>query len=80
MSTTLLKTAPTEQLLYGRKSAAQALDLSPGAIDVLISSGELRAIRVGRRVLITAESLRRLAQAQRVEVGMARELPACEIA
>ena len=71
---TLLKVAPTEQLLYGRKSAAEALDLSPGAIDLLIESGELRAIRIGRRVLITAESLRRLAGADRVNVGLPSQL------
>lgn len=71
---TLLKVAPTEQLLYGRKSAAEALDLSPGAIDLLIESGELRAIRIGRRVLITAESLRRLAGADRVNVGIPSQL------
>jgi len=71
---TLLKVAPTEQLLYGRKSAAEALDLSPGAIDMLIESGALRAIRIGRRVLITAESLRRLAGADRVNVGLPSQL------
>jgi excisionase family DNA binding protein len=71
---TLLKIAATEQLLYGRKSAAEALDLSPGAIDLLIESGELRAIRIGRRVLITAESLRRLAGADRVNVGLPIQL------
>jgi excisionase family DNA binding protein len=71
---TLLTVAPTEQLLYGRKSAAEALDLSPGAIDLLIESGELRAIRIGRRVLITAESLRRLAGADRVNVGLPSQL------
>jgi excisionase family DNA binding protein len=74
MPTTILKTAPTEQLLYGRRSAAQALDLSPGAVDVLISSGKLRAIRIGRRVLITAESLRQLARANHVQVGLSARL------
>ena len=74
MSTTILKTAPTEQLLFGRQSAAQALDLSPGAVDVLISSGKLRAIRIGRRVLITAESLRQLAEATHVGVGLSAGL------
>jgi len=71
---TLLKVAPSEQLLSGRKSAAEALDLSPGAIDLLIESGELHAIRIGRRVLITAESLRRLAGADRVNVGLPSQL------
>ena len=74
MSTTILNVAPTQQLLYGRKAAAQALDVSPSAIDVLISSGELRAIRIGRRVLITAESLRHLVGAERVEAGFPMEL------
>jgi excisionase family DNA binding protein len=55
---TLLKVVPSEKLLYGRSAAAAALDLSTGAIDTLIESGKLHAIRIGRRVLITAESLR----------------------
>ena len=54
----LLKVVPSEKLLYGRSAAAAALDLSTGAIDLLIDTGRLRAIRIGRRVLITAESLR----------------------
>jgi excisionase family DNA binding protein len=55
---TLLKVVPSEKLLYGRSAAAAALDLSTGAIDTLIESGKLQAIRIGRRVLITAESLK----------------------
>jgi excisionase family DNA binding protein len=63
---TLLKVVPSEQLLYGRSAAAAALDLSTGAIDQLIESGKLHAIRIGRRVLITAESLRRVTDADHV--------------
>jgi len=74
MSPTLLKIAPTEQLLYGRRSAAEALDLSPGAVDQLIAAGKLRAIRIGRRVLVTAESVRLLAGVTQVDVGLPKEL------
>lgn len=51
----------TERLLYGRLSAAAAVGLSSRAIDYLISSGELNAVRIGRRVLVTADSLKKLA-------------------
>jgi hypothetical protein len=74
MSTTLLKVAHTEQLLYGRKSAAGVLDLSVHAVDRLIACGQLHAIRIAARILVTAESVRRLAGANRVDVGLAREL------
>jgi len=51
----------TERLLYDRTSAAAAVGLSSRAIDYLISSGELDAVRIGRRVLVTADSLKKLA-------------------
>jgi len=46
-----------EKVLYGRRSAAAALDLSQRAVDYAIRAGELKSVRVGRRVLIPRDSL-----------------------
>lgn len=46
-----------ERFLYGRASAAAALDLSVRQIDYLIEKGELRTIRTGKRILIPREEL-----------------------
>jgi excisionase family DNA binding protein len=51
-----------EKLLYGRRSAAAMLDLSPRAVDYAIRAGELEAIHIGKRVLIPRESLLAFAQ------------------
>jgi excisionase family DNA binding protein len=45
----------------GRAQAAEALDLSLHGIDHLIARGQLRAIRVGRRVLIPRAEIERFA-------------------
>jgi excisionase family DNA binding protein len=45
----------------GRAQAAEALDLSLRGIDYLIARGQLRAIRVGRRVLIPRAEIERFA-------------------
>jgi excisionase family DNA binding protein len=42
-----------------RAQAAEALDLSLRGIDYLIARGQLRAIRVGRRVLIPRAEIER---------------------
>lgn len=41
-----------ESICVGREEAAKALDLSLRGVDYLIAKGKIRAIRVGRRVLI----------------------------
>jgi excisionase family DNA binding protein len=46
-----------ERLLYSRTSAAKALDLPTQTIDSAIRSGQLEVRRIGRRILIPAESL-----------------------
>jgi len=53
--------APVERLLYGRKEAAFALSISVREVDYGLSFGEFETRRVGRRVLITASSLKRWA-------------------
>jgi excisionase family DNA binding protein len=50
-----------ESVCIGREQAAEALDLSLRGIDYLISRGKLRAIRVGRRVLIPRTEIERFA-------------------
>ena len=46
-----------ERLLYSRNNAAKALDLPTQTIDNAIRSGQLQVRRIGRRILIPAESL-----------------------
>lgn len=52
-----------EKLRYDRKSAAYALSVSTRTIDYLIASGAFETRRIGRKVLITADSLKRYAAA-----------------
>jgi hypothetical protein len=60
-ATSEAKVAPVERLLYGRKEAALALSISLREVDYGLAFGEFETRRVGRRVLITASSLRRWA-------------------
>ena len=55
------KVVPVERLLYGRKEAALALSISLREVDYGLAFGEFETRKVGRRVLITASSLRRWA-------------------
>jgi excisionase family DNA binding protein len=50
-----------DAVCMGRAQAAEALDLSLRGIDYLIARGKLRAIRVGRRVLIPRAEIERFA-------------------
>lgn len=52
-----------EKLLYDRKSAAFALSVSPRTIDYGLAAGAFDTRRIGRKVLITAASLKRYAAA-----------------
>jgi len=51
-----------EPLLIGKKAAAQALGISPRSLDNLISSGELKTRRIGRRRLISWRALQEFAR------------------
>ena len=46
-----------EKLLFSREAAAKATDLSVRAIDYAVETGELEAVRIGKRVMIPRESL-----------------------
>ena len=50
--------APVERFLYGRKEAALALSISVREVDYGLAFGEFETRKVGRRVLITARSLK----------------------
>jgi excisionase family DNA binding protein len=54
-------------LAYSKKEAAAATSLSVRSIDYLIEKGQLRAVKVGRRVLIPCRELERL-----IEKGTSR--------
>ncbi len=47
-------------LAYSKKQAAAATSLSVRGIDYLIEKGQLRAVKIGRRVLIPSRELERL--------------------
>jgi len=50
----------------GRKHAAAKLDVDPQTIDKFIRRGQLRAFRVGRRVVVKLDDLMRLVEANEV--------------
>ncbi|AXN43416.1 Helix-turn-helix domain protein [Mycobacterium marinum] len=47
------------KLLYTRKEAAAALAMSERRLDLLVASGQIAAVRDGRKVKFTADELRR---------------------
>jgi len=54
--------AQTPPILVSRRTAARLLNLSVRTISQLIASGELRAKRVGKRVLLLRDDLERFAR------------------
>lgn len=51
---------PNEKIALDIDSAAKAISVSPWTIRKWISQGKLAATRLGRRVCVTPEALRRL--------------------
>ena len=51
-----------ENLLVSKRDAARILSLSVRTIEYILARKELKAIRVGRRVLISTKSLRDFAR------------------
>lgn len=47
------------RLALTKEEAADALSVCPRSIDMLIASGQLRPVRVGRRVLIAVAEIHR---------------------
>ena len=54
------------RLLFSRKSAARALDISVRMVDYAIASGLLETRRLNSRILIPSDSLAKFAGADRV--------------
>lgn len=50
-----------EPLLYDRKTAARLLSVSIRSVDYMIAAGKLRHRRIGSRVLIPSEAVRKIA-------------------
>lgn len=53
-------TPKPERLLYSIKDAAWALSISPGHVRNLVDAGVLARVRMGRRILISAETIKNL--------------------
>ena len=51
-----------DSILMSKKSAAQALGISLRTLEYLIDRGDLKARRIGRRVLIERRELERFAR------------------
>ena len=56
-----------EKLLYSRRDAARALSLSVRSIDYLIYTGRLPTRRVGGKILVPANDVRRFARTDHPE-------------
>jgi hypothetical protein len=56
----------TPRLLFSRRSAARALDVSVRMIDYAIASGLLETRRLNSRILIPSDSLAKFAASDRV--------------
>lgn len=57
-----------EQLLVGRREAAEALGISLRTLDYMIARGQLVARQIGRRVLIQRSELEKFAKRGRKKV------------
>ncbi len=53
---------PGEKLLLSKRETAQRLSVSLRTVDNLLARGELKARRIGRRVLIHEDDLERFAR------------------
>ena len=61
------KIPPHAKLLVGREEAADFLSISVRSVDYLISTGRLSTRRIGTRVLIPMEDVRRFARSDHPE-------------
>jgi len=55
-----------EERYYSVKKAAELLDMGESTVRRLIAQGELKAVRVGGKLLIPASSLREVVESQEV--------------
>ena len=61
------------KFLYSRKEAAFSLGVSMRTVDYLISRGDLETKRIGKKVLIPREVLRRYATGNHPEAIMEKQ-------
>src|SRR5258708_28568891 len=61
--TTLFRSLNMEQLALGLRQAAEAVGLSHWTLRAYIRQGKIRAVKIGRRVLVQPEELQRLIEA-----------------
>jgi hypothetical protein len=59
---------PVEKLLYSRRETAEALSLSIRSVDYLITTDRLPTRRIGTKILIPADAVRRFARQDHPEV------------
>jgi excisionase family DNA binding protein len=62
-----------EKLLVNRKEAASLLSVSVQSIDKLVHRGELRCVRVGKRLLIPPEVLQEFTRKKTSAASPARQ-------
>ena len=62
-------TKPANRLLLSRREAAEALSISVDTLVRLLDRGELRAVRVGRSVLVPASEVASFVDRQLSERG-----------
>ena len=55
-----------EQLAMGLRQAAEAVGLSHWTLRSYIRQGKIRAVRIGRRILVEPEELQRLVEEGRI--------------
>jgi hypothetical protein len=56
-----------EKFLFARKEAAYSIGVSVRSVDYLIAKGDLATRRIGKKVLVTRESLRLFARGNHPE-------------
>ena len=61
---------PVEKIFFSKQEAAQALGVSTRTVEYLIAQGEkLEVTKIGRKVLISAASLQRLAKSRVIPIN-----------
>lgn len=60
-----------EPLAISINEAARALSIGRSSVYALLKAGRLEAIKIGRRTLLTTESIKRLSQPQPADLALA---------
>jgi excisionase family DNA binding protein len=65
----VIDSLPLQKLLHTKRDAATLLSISLRTVDTLIAVKELKPIRIGRRVLISDEELRKFCKSSHPELN-----------